>query len=85
MTPRLAELIAYCREHGIKGSYSVKHDPPWWRARITVGKVVYNVPADSRAAALERGAEVALANLTDSPPAIGTGAYAAWQQRRKRD
>lgn len=85
MTPTLAELIAYCREHGIKGSYSARHDPPWWRAKITVGNVVYNVPADTRDAALERGAQVALNNLLDPPPEIGTAAYVAWQRRRRKD
>lgn len=64
MTPKLAELIAWCR------------------ARIKVGTVVYNVPADTEEAALERGAQLALDRLRDPPPEIGTPRYAAWQARR---
>lgn len=83
MTPKLAELIAYCRTNNIKGSYSCKEDPPHWRAKITVGMNVYNVPAATKDAALERGAEVALRDLLDPQPQPGTPEYVAWQERMK--
>lgn len=82
MQPKLAELIAYCREHGIKGSYNAKHDPPYWRAKVRVGMTVYSVPADTREEALERAAETALRNLRDPMPELGSRAYVAWRQRR---
>lgn len=82
MTPKLAKLIAYCRANGIKGSYSVREDPPLWRARIKVGAVIYNVPADTEDEALERGAQLALDRLLDPPPQIGTPEYVAWRGRR---
>lgn len=83
MTPKLAELIAYCKANNIKGSYNAIHDPPWWRARITVGMIRYNVPAETREEALERAAAMALDYLRDPPPEPGSAGYAEWWERRK--
>ncbi len=80
--PALAELIAYCSAHGIKGSYSARHDPPWWRARIKVGMEIHSGAADTRDAALERIAEIALRDLLDPMPQPGTREYVEWQRRR---
>ncbi len=82
MTPKLAELIAYCREQGIEGRYGVRFEEGRWRARINVGMVIHSGPADTRDAALERIAEAALRDLRDPMPQPGTDAYAAWRARR---
>ena len=84
MPPKLAELITYCQERGIKGSYSVRHDPPLWRAKVKAGQVIFDVPADTRDAALERAAETALEYLTDPQPVPGTDAYVTWKARRAK-
>lgn len=82
MPPKLAELIAYCRERGIRGSYGVRHDPPHWRARVRVGQVVHSGTADTQDEALDRMAGVALDHLVDPMPQPGSEAYVAWQARR---
>lgn len=83
MTPKLAELIAYCNEHGIKGSYNTRHDPPRWWARIRVGMIIHSGAADTEDAVLERIAKVALDSLLDPMPMPGSDTYAEWQARQK--
>lgn len=81
MTPKLAELIAHCKAHGIEGSYSAKQDGDRWRARLKVGMTIYNVPDATRDEALERAATSALRDIHDPMPQPGTRAYVEWWAR----
>lgn len=82
MPPKLAELIAYCHEHGIKGGYRSWHDPPRWRARVAVQTTAFVAPGDTEGEALDRAAENAMRHLTDPMPQPGTRAFVEWQERR---
>lgn len=83
MPPKLAELIAYCQAHGIKGSYRTWHDPPYWRARVKTGRLAHSAPAETEHAALDRAAAIAMADLLDPMPAPGTDESVAWRARKK--
>jgi hypothetical protein len=62
----LADLLAYCAEHDIHGTYRCKREgPDRWRAYISTNKVGTNGIDTTREKALDRIAANVLKELTD--------------------
>lgn len=60
----LSELLAYCREHDIHGSYRTKQEgPDRFRAYIRTDRVGTNGIDDTREKALDRIAAIVLRDL----------------------
>lgn len=75
----LQDLLAYCAEHGIHGTYRVKQEgPDRWRAYIRTDKTDTNGIDSTREAAFDRIAAAVLKDLKNpwvyDPPGM-SGAY----------
>lgn len=69
----LTDFLAYCREHGLHGSYSARQEGSWWRAKVRVGMKVFTGPANTREDALNWMAGAALKHLRDPEAKMGLG------------
>lgn len=80
----LEALLAYCRDHDLRGSYRVRKEEMGYRAYIRVGERSTNGIDATRQGALDRIAAGMLDDLMDPMPTPGTPAYVDWMARRDK-